>query len=208
MLGVMEIAIFGIYGIIIIFFVFLAVMEVRKRKESIKKLETDLKNKIKNKFVLSPNDITLIGQAYGLSPSNSRLALYRVYRDIEDKEVFDSLNKLVAEIQENEPFDTMPDEVKPSLSRLQILTSKSNLESDKHLLTPITNILTKYQQLLEDKKKNQKKSNIAYTLTVASSLVGIIGLYLAFVSPSAQDIAKELNDLSKQELHNTQTNRD
>lgn len=102
----------------------------------------------------------------------------------------------------------MPDEVKPSLSRLQVLTSKSDVESDKHLLTPITNILTKYQQLLEDKKKTQKKSNIAYTLTVASSLVGVVGLYFAFVSPSAQDIAKELNDISKQELHNKQINAD
>ncbi|MDW7547653.1 hypothetical protein [Pseudoalteromonas peptidolytica] len=204
----MNLAIFGIYGIIAIFFVSFAVMEARKRRENIKKLEADLKNKIKNKFELSSKDITLIGQAYGLSPSNSRLALYRVYRDIEDKEVFDSLNKLVAEIQENEPFDTMPDEVKPSLSRLQVLTSKSDVESDKHLLTPITNILTKYQQLLEDKKKTQKKSNIAYTLTIASSLVGVIGLYFAFVSPSAQDIAKELNDISEQELHNKQINAD
>jgi len=204
----MEVAVFGIYGIIIIFFACFAVVEVRKRNENIKNLEADLKNKIKNKFELTSNDITLIGQAYGLSPTNSRLALYRVYRDIEDKEVFDALNKLVAEIQENEPFDTMPDEVKPSLSRLQVLTSKSDVESDKHLLTPITNILTKYQQLLEDKKKTQKKSNIAYTLTVASSLVGVVGLYFAFVSPSAQDIAKELNDISKQELHNKQINAD
>ena len=75
---------------------------------------------------------TILPEGDGLSPSNSRLALYRVYRDIEDKEVFDALNKLVAEIQENEPFDTMPDEVKPSLSRLQVLTSKSDIESDKH----------------------------------------------------------------------------
>ena len=68
-------------------------------------------------------------------------------------------------------FDTMPDEVKPSLSRLQVLTSKSDIESDKHLLTPITNILSKYQQLLEDKKENPEKSNIAYTLTVTSLTV-------------------------------------
>ncbi|MEI5637476.1 MULTISPECIES: hypothetical protein [unclassified Pseudoalteromonas] len=208
MFDIMSLTVFGIYGILIILFVPFAVVEIRKRKENIKKLEADLKNKIKSNFDLSSNDITLIGQAYGLSPSNSRLALYRVYRDIEDKEVFDALNKLVAEIQENEPFDTMPDEVKPSLSRLQVLTTKSDVESDKHLLTPITNILTKYQQLLEDKKKTQKKSNIAYTLTVASSLVSVISLYFAFVSPSAQDIAKELKGISKQEIHNNLNNVD
>lgn len=43
----MEVAVFGIYGIIIIFFACFAVVEVRKRNENIKNLEADLKNKIK-----------------------------------------------------------------------------------------------------------------------------------------------------------------
>ena len=61
----MALTVFGIYGILIILFVPFVVVGIRKRKENIKKLEADLKNKIKSNFVLSSNDITLIGQAYG-----------------------------------------------------------------------------------------------------------------------------------------------
>ena len=102
-------------------------------------------SKIENKFELTSQDISLLGLAYGLSPSSSRLALYRVYKDIDNKENFLLLKKLVIAIEKEEPFDTMPDEVKPSLSRILELTSNSESDTDRHILTPITNILTKYQ---------------------------------------------------------------
>lgn len=201
------VGVFGLYAIIIIGVALFAFFEMKKREEKIKKLQTDLKSKIENSFKLTTQDIVILGQAYGLSPANSRSALYRVYKNIENKESFESLKKLVAEIQKEEPFDTMPDEVKPSLSRILELSSQSNSDTDKHILTPITNILTKYQELLEDKKKNQKQTRIAYTLTIVSFFVGAVSLYFAIASPSAKDIAEELIKHQMKEPHSGTVNK-
>jgi len=187
--------IFGLYALIIIGSFFLIVWTNKKREEKIKKLQIDLKLKIENKFELTSQDISLLGLAYGLSPSSSRLALYRVYKDIDNKDNFLLLKKLVIAIQKEEPFDTMPDEVKPSLSRILELTSNSESDTDRHILTPITNILTKYQELIEDRNKTRKQTNIAYTLTIVSFFVGAISLYFAVSTPSAEEIASKLNEL-------------
>ncbi|AZG35787.1 MULTISPECIES: hypothetical protein [Shewanella] len=194
--------IFGLYAVIILFGMGGAVWTVKRRNEKINNLQQDLKSKIKNDFELTSQDITLIGSAYDLSASSSRLALYRVYKDIDKKDDFKKLKTLVEQLQKDEPFDTMPDEVKPSLSRISNLASDSPVDSDKHILTPITNILTKYQDLLEEQKKTKKQASIAYTLTVASFFVGAISLYYAFVSPSAKDIAAELIQIEETNSHN------
>jgi hypothetical protein len=200
--------VFALYAIIIIGFVVFVIYEIKSREEKLKKLELDLKEKIENDFELSTQDIVILGRAYDLSPSNSRLALYRVYKNIKNKDSFNFLKKLVSEIQKEEPFDTMPDEVKPSLSRILELTSKSQSETDKHILTPITNILTKYQELLEERKKTRKRNNIAYTISIVSFFIGVIGLYYAFSSPSANDIANELKKLNQAESHNKPIKQD
>lgn len=198
--------IFVVYGSIILLAIIGAAWSVKRKNEKIRNLQADLLTKITNDFELTPQDITLIGRAYGLSAASSRLALYRAYKDIDQKENFQKLKSLVEQLQKDEPFDTMPDEVKPSLSRISCLTSESPLESDRHLLTPITNILTKYQDLLEEQKKTKKQASIAYTLTIASFIFGAISLYFAFMSPSAQDIASELVKIEEEKSHNKQIN--
>ena len=208
----LKLSIFTFYGIIILlailFTILGAIWSVQRRNEKIKNLQEDLKQKIQNDFDLTSQDITLIGRAYDLSASSSRLALYRVYKDIAEKEDFNKLKTLVEQLQKDEPFDTMPDEVKPSLSRISSMASDSSVDSDKHILTPITNILTKYQDLLEEQKKTKKQTSIAYTLTVASFVFGAISLYFAFVSPSAKDIANELTVIEAAKSHNKPIKQD
>ncbi len=195
MIDELKYLMFILYALIIIMALFFYIWVNKKREEKIKKLQTDLKSKIKKKFELTSQDISLIGNAYGLSPSSSRLALYRVYKDIDNNEEFLLLKKLVTAIQKEEPFDTMPDEVKPSLFRILELTSISSSETDKHILTPITNALTKYQELVEDRNKTKKQTNAAYTLTIVSFFIGAISLYFAVSTPSAEEIASKLNEL-------------
>ena len=189
-------SVFGLYAFAILLFVAFAFWYVKKREESIKLLQADLKIKLEKGFNLSSQDIVLVGRAYNLSAANSRLALYRVYKDLTDLESFEKLKKLVSEILKEEPFDTMPDEVKPSLARISALTSTSSTETDKHLLTPITNILTKYQDLVEEQKKTKKQTYIAYVVTLVSFVFGTVSLYYSISAPTAAEIAGELSKVN------------
>ena len=164
----------------------------RSRDHRINQLQEDLKSKVEAGFELTSKDIVVIGRAHNLSAKSSREALYRVYKDIKTPAEFAKLKGLVSEIEKEEPFDTMPDEVKPSLLRVSELAYKSGEESDKHILTPITNILTKYQELQDEQKKARKQTNIAYMLTIISFIVGAISLYFAITAPTASEIAAQL----------------
>ncbi|ENM5799950.1 heme exporter protein CcmD [Vibrio mimicus] len=196
MSDIFKYGVFGLYAIVIIAFLGLMVWSVRKREENRKRLQADLKSKLESGFNLTSQDIVLLGRAHDLSPSNSRLALYRVYKDISDSGSFDKLKELVSEIHKEEPFDTMPDEVKPSLSRILELTSNTTSETDKHLLTPITNILTKYQDLVEEQRKTKKQATVAYLITIISFVIGAVSLYYAITAPTAADIATQLSQMS------------
>lgn len=191
----LKYGVFALYALIIIGMLGLVFWVSVKREKKINNLQSDLKNKVTSGFNLNSKDISLLGQAHDLSPKSARLALYRVYKDMDKAEDFEKLKTLVQEIQKEEPFDTMPDEVKPSLLRISELSHQSDSESDKQILTPVTNILTKYQELVEEQKKTRKQANIAYLLTIVSSILGAVSLYFAFSAPTAKEIAKQLKVL-------------
>lgn len=190
-------SVFILYPIMIFSIFGLGLWGLMKREKNLRKMQSDLKSKLSNNLQLTSKDIVILGRAHGLSPSNSRLALYRVYRDIDENESFNRLKKLVHEIEKEEPFDTMPDEVKPSLLRISEISANSEAESDKHILNPITNVLTKYQELVEEQKKSKRKTSIAYLVSIVSFIVGAISLYLAVKAPTAMEIAKQLELLNK-----------
>jgi hypothetical protein len=189
--------VFALYAVLLIGMFVFALWIKRTRDRRISQLQEDLKSKIEAGFKLTSKDIVIIGRAYDLSAKNSREALYRVYKGIKNPDEFEKLKDLVAEIEKEEPFDTMPDEVKPSLLRVSELSYKSGEESDKHILTPITNILTKYQELLEEQKKTRKQTNIAYMLTIVSFIVGAVSLYFAVTAPTASEIATQLGAMKQ-----------
>ncbi|ELV8675416.1 MULTISPECIES: hypothetical protein [Vibrio] len=193
----LKYAVFTLYAVLIIGMFVFALWIKHKRDSRIGQLQEDLKSKIEAGFDLTSKDIVIIGRAYDLSAKSSREALYRVYKGIKTPNEFEKLKTLVAEIDKDEPFDTMPDEVKPSLLRVSELSYKSGEESDKHILTPITNILTKYQELQEEQKKTRKQTNIAYMLTIISFIVGAISLYFAITAPTASDIATQLGAMKQ-----------
>lgn len=188
----LKFGVYALYAVLIGGMLIFALWMKRTRDHRITELQADLKSKVEAGFELSSKDIVVIGRAHNLSAQNSRAALYRVYKDIKTPEEFEKLKGLVSEIEKEEPFDTMPDEVKPSLLRVTELAFKSGEESDKHILTPITNILTKYQELQEEQKKTRKQTNTAYLLTIVSFIVGAVSLYFAVTAPTASEIASQL----------------
>ncbi|ARU90503.1 hypothetical protein [Pseudomonas sp. M30-35] len=175
-----------------IVFVFWMTIQKRKNMESMK---GNIKQKLSSSVPLSAKDITLIGRGFDLSPKSSRDVIYRLYAEIDEPTTFSALKKLVVEIEKEEPFDELPDEVKPSLSRLLKIIESSQDDSDKHILLPITSTLNRYTELKSEQEKAKKQTNRAYIITIISFVVGAISFYFTLKSPSDVDIKRAMEQV-------------
>jgi len=175
-----------------IVFVFWMTIQKRKNMESMK---GNIKQKLSSSVSLSAKDITLIGRGFDLSPKSSRDVIYRLYAEVDEPTTFSALKKLVVEIEKEEPFDELPDEVKPSLSRLLKIIESSQDDSDKHILLPITSTLNKYTELKSEQEKTKKQTNRAYIITIISFVVGAISFYFTLKSPSDVDIKRAMEQV-------------
>ncbi|MBK2258138.1 hypothetical protein [Francisella philomiragia] len=190
--GIFELVMAGSYIFIIIaFIIFMSWITIQRRKNA-DAMRKNVYAKMKSGIQLSSKDVVNIGKSFDLTAFQSRKVIYKIFRDSEDEDSFDNLKKLVQEIEAEEPYDDMPDEVKPSLARLSKITSESNEESDKYILTPITGALSKYVELKSEQEKLKKQTNRAYIVTIVSFVVGAISFYFTLTSPSAKDIAREI----------------
>ncbi|EGQ8047447.1 TPA: hypothetical protein GRR81_25260 [Vibrio parahaemolyticus] len=186
---------YGLAGLIILGFLGYILYELYRRKKKTQELEIALKNKLDSNIEITNQDLNTFSQAYEIPEFKARLALYRTFKDCNDPVQYEKLKVLVKEVRQQEPFDSMPDEVKPSLVRISELISSSELESDKHVLSPITNVFGKYKELLEKQRKSHKRELVAYFFTILGTIFGLISLYFAFVAPTSGDIALELQQL-------------
>ena len=168
-------------------------------------MKKNVLEKLSSGFELTSKDIVHIGRGFGLSPYQSRNIIYKIHSDIKDKDEFYRLKSLIEDIEKEEPFDELPDEVKPSLIRLTAITSSSDSESDRHLLSPIVHTLSKYMDMQSEQENLKKKTNRAYILTVVSFFIGAISFYFTLQSPSAEQIATEIqkqNQVTIKDEHN------
>lgn len=195
--------------IIIVFSIFMSWITIQRRK-NLDAMRKNIHTKIATGIQLNSKDIVNIGKSFDLTAFQSRKVIYRIFREADSKESFESLNKLVKEIEIEEPFDDMPDEVKPSLVRLSKMAEESNEESDKHILSPIIGTLSKYVEQKNEQEKLKKQTNRAYVVTIISFVVGAISFYFTLTSPTAEDIAKEIRATSVNQAteHNKSSNSD
>tara|TARA_Y100000589_G_C27141053_1_gene624725 strand:- start:57 stop:656 length:600 start_codon:yes stop_codon:yes gene_type:complete len=174
--------------------VFVFWMTIQKRK-NMERMKGNIKHKLSSSVSLSAKDITLIGRGFDLSPKSSRDVIYRLYAEVNEPKAFSELQNLVVEIEKEEPFDELPDEVKPSLSRLLKIIESSKDESDKHVLLPITSTLNKYTELKLEQEKTKKQTSRAYIITIISFVVGAISFYFTLKSPSDVDIKRAMEQV-------------
>jgi hypothetical protein len=174
--------------------IFLSWMTIQKRKNK-ERMRANVVKKLTANVMLSAKDIIHIGRGYDLSPQSSRDVVFKLHADVDDPASFSTLKALVAEIEKEEPFDELPDEVKPSLSRLSKLIEQSNDSADKHILLPVTTTLTKFVELKAEQEKAKKQTNRAYVITIISFVVGAISFYFTLKSPSETDIKKAMEQV-------------
>jgi len=205
-----NIVVTGSYILIMIAFtLFMSWLTIQRRKNA-DAMQKNVHAKMASGIQLSAKDVVNIGKSFDLTAFQSRKVIYKIFREADNKETFESLKKLVQEIESEEPFDDMPDEVKPSLARLTKIAEGSDEDSDKHLLAPILGVLSKYVEQKSEQEKLKKQTNRAYVVTIISFVVGAISFYFTLTSPSAEDIAREIQAVTNDQVieHNNSSNPD
>lgn len=166
-----------------------------QRRKNMAMMSENIKTKLKANVALSPKKIVHIGRGYSLSAKQSRDVIYNLYANIDDPASHDALDSLVSEIEKVELFDDLPEEVKPSMSRIAKLIDNSSESSDKQILTPVATKLNEYVELKAEQEKMRKQTNRAYLITMISFFVGAISLYFTLKSPSDGDIKKAVEQV-------------
>lgn len=174
--------------------VFLSWMTIQKRKNK-DRMRANVVKKLTSNVTLSAKDIMHIGRGFDLSPQSSRDVVFKLHADVDDPTSFTTLKALLEDIEKEEPFDELPDEVKPSLARLSKIIEQSTDSADKHILLPITTVLTKYVELKADQEKAKKQTNRAYVITIISFVVGASSFYFTLKSPSETDIKRAMEQV-------------
>ena len=163
-----------------------------QRKKNVERMMDNIMGKLAANVTLTAKEVVHLGRGFELSPKLSGDAVYRLYTQANDVESYEKLKTLVTDIEREEAFDELPDEVKPSLSRLGKLIEESKEPSDKHILLPLTTTLGKYVELKAEQEKAKKQTARAYIITVISFLVGTVSFYYTLKSPSEADIKRDM----------------
>jgi hypothetical protein len=173
--------------------------DIRKKKQAL--VKDLIKKKFANNIAISSHDILDIGRGSDVPQALAIEALYQLFAEAEDEESYSKIKKLIEELQKEEPFESLPDETRPSLARLATLCDESGQNSDRELLHPITKILSEYMELKQERATLKRQGRISYAIAIVSFFIGVVGLILAFTGPSKDFIEKQLEN-SKQEILN------
>jgi len=191
------------------FGVFMSWMTIQRRKNA-EAMRKNVLAKFKSGITLSSKDVVNIGKSFDLTAFQSRKVIYKIFRDADDGESFSRLQSLIQEIEVEEPFDDLPDEVKPSLVRLTKISKDTKEESDKHILSPIIHTLNKYVEVKSEQEKLKKQTTRAYAVSIISFVIGAVSFYFTLTAPSASEIAQEINSIETEiaEEHNKSSKKD
>jgi hypothetical protein len=185
--------------------VFLSWMEIQRRI-NMERMRKNVSEKLAANVILSVKDIACIGRGFDLSAQSSRDVVYKLYVEANAPASFEALKTLIAAIENDEPFDELPDEVKPSLSRIGKLIESSSAVSDKNILLPISTTLNRYVELKAEQEKSRNQIYRAYAITIISFVAGAMSFYFMLKSPSEGDIKKVMEQvLSDREATNSTT---
>ena len=160
-------------------------LEKRKARHS---LRESISKKMTGGIQLSAADVITMAKGVGLQRPSVNRTVYQLLHDTNDAQTFEKLKVLSVQLEKEEPFDDLPEEVKPSLVRLSELCDGSQQRSDQFLLTPIQKTLGSYVELKADAEKMKKQTKWVNIIGIVSFIIGVWGFYLTWKSPDAKDI--------------------
>jgi hypothetical protein len=162
-------------------------MAVRVRK-SRRTMKDNLSRKISAGVSLVAADLVNMGKGLDLNRFSVNRCLNQLLCEEDDSQRFIELRRLISEMEKEDPFDELPDEVKPSLVRLSEISDASPLKSDHLLLIPVQKTLAAYVELKAEIGKGKTFARIMNALAIAGFIIGAWGFYLTLKSPDAKDI--------------------
>ena len=174
-------------GGISIFAVLMTKVYFDKRKAR-QELKLNLLEKFNASISLSINDVINMAKGADLARPSVGKCLNQLLSDTNDPNIFKEIQRLTAELEKEEPFDDLPEEVKPSLVRLVELCEASSVTSDKYLLSPVQKTLGTYVELKAEVEKNRTKAKWVNIAGIVSLIVGMWSFYLTWKSPDVKDI--------------------
>lgn len=170
-----------------------------------------IRSKIKNGITIDAQEVIDIGKGLNVSSSMAIDALYQLYAEAESPEDHEKLKLIIQELGREEPFESYPAEVRPSLARLSALCATSTQEADRTLLHPITKIIEDYQEMKQDHAGMKRQSRISYVVALVSFFLGVVGLVLAFTGPSKKFVSQTIERATteiQQTIETQQGNRE
>lgn len=184
----LSITLFSAYAIIfVIGGVAISFVALEKRKAR-RSLRESISKKMTGGIELSAADIITMAKGVGLQRPSVNRSVYKLLHDTYDPQLFQQLKALSGQLEKEEPFDDLPEEVKPSLMRLTELCAGSQQKSDQFLLAPIQKTLGSYVELKAEAEKIKKQTKWVNTIGIFSFIIGTWGFYLTWKSPDVKDI--------------------
>lgn len=163
----------------------------QERRES--KLRERILNRLANDIEVTTKDLERFRNALELNQHQAKRVVDDMYSEELSEQVttavIGKLDALLGDLEAKQPFDNLPEEVRPSLIRIEKTLSASSDEEDKAVLTPVVNALHTSVKLARQQRRLSFHRNIAYGIGAASLVVGLAALLL---SPSADDLAKHV----------------
>jgi hypothetical protein len=164
----------------------------KHRREMRVRVKAALALKLDSDIPMTSQDVIDVGRGLGTSPSIATDAIYELFAESENKEVFSKVRHLIDDLQREEPFESLPEEAKPSLARIATLCENSQQTTDKALLHPIVKVLDEYQEMKREHAGLKRQGRISYVIALVSFFIGVVGLILAFSGPSRSYISDEV----------------
>ena len=164
-----------------------------KQEKTARELRSRIVDRLSNSIEVTVKDFDRFRNALELPQNQAKRVVDNLYSEelSEDvtAEVIEKLGASLGELEDKQPYDNLPGEVRPSLIRIEKRLSASPDEEDKAVLVPVVHALNSYVQLVRQKGRLNMHRNVAYGIGAASLVVGLAALFL---SPSPDDLARNV----------------
>lgn len=188
-LSVILIILYGIIFIVIVpFGVYMTWRESRNKLQ----LRAAIQTQVHQGLDVTADYVRKMAHGLGINRTAVPRVVNRILSDISDAATSKAVFALSQQLEKEEPFNELPEEVRPSLMRLVELCDSSGTKSDHLLLSPIQRSLNSYVELQAQVKRGRRMNMIINGVGVISLFVGLWGAYATLQSPTAGQIAMEV----------------
>ena len=184
----LNIFLLAMYAVAIVFALSAGVYSIIRDKKAKDGLRAVILKKLQAGIDLSAQETRTMAKGSAIPRLSVNKLVYRLLHDTNDPAMYAKIRSLSLQLEKEEPFDELPEEVKPSLLRLVELCDASPQRSDHALLSPIQKSLSSFVELKVQVEKSKRFAKWVNVAGMASLIIGVWGVYLSWKSPGIKEI--------------------